>query len=119
MKNIRILLLALLVITLSGCATTNQKNASAFLATVASMDISAADVSQTTKGPFYNHSESIAGLAWSPSGFTISNLKASFDIPMPVMGIPLIQWTLSASALSGTKPSAPALGSLAAAPAVK
>lgn len=102
-------LLLLPVVLLSGCATSNQKNAGAFLSKVAAMDITAADVSQSTSTPVYSHSESITGLHHSPGSFSVENLKATFAIPL--WGV---QWNFSASAIAGTSPQA--LAAAAAAP---
>jgi hypothetical protein len=98
MKTLLSLLCAL---CLCGCASTNQKNAGAFLSAVAAMHISGSEISQSTVGPFYNHAETIAGLDYKPGGFTLVNIKASFNIPLPVFGVPLFGWQFSATNLSG------------------
>ena len=107
MKSLLTLILAAALLALTGCASTNSKDAGAFLAKVAAMNVTAADVTQTTTGPFYNHQESISGLHWDAKGFSVENLKASFNIPLPVFGVPLLSWSLSASAIAGVKPDTP------------
>ncbi len=101
MKTYLALLFAAVALLFSGCATATQKNAGAFLAKVAAMDITAADVSQATVTPIYSHHESIAGLQKTGSQFSVSNLKADFAIPL--WGV---QWTFSASAIAGSSPQA-------------
>ena len=101
MKTYTALLIAAVVLLLSGCATATQKNAGAFLAKVASMDITAADVTQSTSTPIYSHSESVSGLHHAPGTFSIENLKADFAIPL--WGV---KWTFSASAIAGSSPAA-------------
>lgn len=98
MKTHIALILAAVSLLFSGCATATQKNAGAFLAKVAAMDITAADVSQSTMTPLYSHKESIAGLQKSENKFSVSNLKAEFAIPL--WGV---QWTFTASAITGSK----------------
>jgi hypothetical protein len=97
----------LLILTLPllacSCSTAVQKNASSLLNTVAQYDIDAAKVSQKTAGPFYTHSESVAGLSHTPGHFSVEDLNANFDIPFPVLGIPLLHWEISAAHISGTK----------------
>jgi hypothetical protein len=107
--KIRLIIAVIALALLSGCATSTQKNAGAFLAKVASMNITAADVSQSTTGPFYNHSESISGLHHQPGSFSIENLKAEFGIPL--WGV---KWSFSASAISGETPQAVAAVATAA-----
>ena len=101
MKTLIVSLLAISALALSGCATATQKNAGAFLSKVASMDITAADVSQSTVTPVYSHTESVSGLHHAPGVFSVENLKATFAIPL--WGV---QWNFSASAISGTTPAA-------------
>jgi type IV pilus biogenesis protein CpaD/CtpE len=100
MKTIFALILAALcAASLSGCATATQKNAGGFLAKVAQMNITAADVSQSTVTPIYSHHESLSGLKHDAASFSVENLKADFAIPL--WGV---QWTFSASAISATSP---------------
>lgn len=101
MKTYLTMFLAAGALLLTGCATATQKNAGAFLAKVAAMDITAADVSQATVTPIYSHHESIAGLQKTGDRFSVSNLKADFAIPL--WGV---QWTFSASAIAGSSPQA-------------
>lgn len=101
---------ALAALFLAGCATTTQQNAGAFLSKVAAMDVTAADVSQSTNTPLYSHSESVSGLHHSPQGFEVENLKATLAIPL--WGV---TWNFSASAISGNTPAA--VAAIAAAPA--
>lgn len=86
---------------ITGCATATQKNAGAFLSKVAAMNITAADVSQSTTTPVYSHSESVSGLHHGPDSFSVENLKASFAIPL--WGV---TWNFSASAIAGSTPQA-------------
>lgn len=87
---------------LAGCATTTQQNAGAFLSKVAAMDVTATDVHQSTNTPLYSHSESLSGLSRQANGtFAITNLKATFSIPL--WGV---TWDFSASGISGNTPSA-------------
>jgi hypothetical protein len=81
---------------LSGCASSTQKNARAFLTKIAAMDITAADISQSTNTPVYSHSESVSGLHHAPGEFTVENLKATFSIPL--WGT---TWNFSASSIKG------------------
>ena len=97
----KIILLLLPLALLSGCATANQKNAGAFLSKVSSMDIAAADIRQSTSGPFYSHTESLSGFHHAPGSFSIENLNATFAIPL--WGV---KWDFSASAIIGTTPQA-------------
>lgn len=91
-------ILAAAALFLTGCATTTQKNAGAFLAKVASMNVTATDVHQSTNTPVYSHSESLTGLSHSSDGtFTVTNLKANFAIPL--WGV---TWDFSASGISGS-----------------
>jgi hypothetical protein len=92
-----------ILIFLSGCASTNQKNAAAFVRALKDLRLEASDVTQSTITPFYNHSESIAGLKKNGENVSIENLKASFNIPLPVFNIPLLQWNFSASAILAAK----------------
>ncbi len=94
-----------LIIFVAGCASANQKNAGGFLSKVASMHVNVTDFSQETIGPFYNHAESVTAVAWDPTSksFSVANLKASFNIPFPVFGIPLLSWKISASGISGSE----------------
>ncbi len=84
---------------LAGCSTTNQKNAGAFVKTIAGMDITAADISQSTSTPLYSHQESITGLHHDANHLEIENLKASFSIPL--WGT---KWDFSASSIQAAKP---------------
>ena len=104
MKTKLALIVAALGLLFSGCATATQKNAGAFLSKVAEMNITAADVSQSTQTPIYSHSESLAGLTKTADGFSASNLKATFSIPLWGVG-----WSFSASAITGTKTAVAAL----------
>lgn len=99
-----IVLVLLLVLGGSGCAGLNQKNAAAFLNKINKLHIEAADISQSTVTPFYNHTESVAGLKKAGSeSISIENLKASFNIPLPVFNIPLLQFNFSASSIVAAK----------------
>lgn len=101
MKTYLTLIVAACALLFAGCATATQKNAGAFLTKVASMNITAADVSQSTQTPIYSHTESIAGLTKTADGFSVSNLKATFAIP--VWGV---NWTFTASAITGSSAAA-------------
>ena len=91
-------LLPLLVLSLSGCQSTATKNATSFVGKIASMNVSAADISQATTTPIYSHSESATGVAWSPEGLSILNVKTTIGIPF--IGT---NWSFSASSLSAGK----------------
>ncbi len=104
MKTYLALIVAAFALLFSGCATATQKNAGAFLSKVAAMNITAADVSQSTQTPLYSHSESLAGLTKTADGFSVSNLKATFTIPLWGVG-----WNFSASAITGMKSDVAAL----------
>lgn len=99
MKRTLLIAAALSALFLSGCATATQKNAGAFLAKVAQMNITAADVSQSTVTPVYSHAESLSGLTHTPTQFTVENLKATFSIPL--WGV---TWNFSASAIQADSP---------------
>jgi len=89
-------LLPLLVLSLSGCQSTATSNASSFVKQIAALNVSAADISQSTTTPVYSHSESATGVAWSPDGFSVLNVKATIGIPF--IGT---NWSFSASSLQG------------------
>lgn len=101
--KILLTLLTIAALGLTGCATQNANNASSLLAKVAEYNIDASKVSQTTTGPFYNHTESLAGLTHSDGHFSITDLNAQFNIPFPVLGIPLLHWELEAANITATK----------------
>jgi hypothetical protein len=104
MKATLVLIAAATVALFSGCATATQKNAGAFLGKVASLDITAADVHQSTTTPLYSHSESLSGLSKTADGkFSVTNLKADFTIPL--WGV---KWDFSASAITANTPQAAA-----------
>jgi len=97
MKRLPLLLLPLL---LSSCSSTATKNASSFVSQIAAMNVSAADISQSTTTPVYSHSESATGVAWTSTGFSVLNVKANIGIP--VIGT---TWSFSASSLTaGSNP---------------
>jgi hypothetical protein len=97
MKRLPLLLLPLL---LSSCQSTATKNASSFVSQIAAMNVSAADISQSTSTPVYSHSESATGIAWSQNGMSILNVKA--NIAIPLWGT---TWSFSASSLqAGSNP---------------
>ena len=99
MKLLPILLLPLLLLN-SGCQSTATSNASSFVAAIGKMNLNAADITQSTSTPFYSHSESAAGIATSPNGLSIINVKA--DVAIPLWGT---TWTFSASSLTaGSNP---------------
>ena len=99
MKLLPILLLPLLLLN-SGCQSTATNNASTFVAAIGKMNLQAADISQSTTTPLYSHSESAAGVATSPNGLSIVNVKA--NIAVPLWGT---TWSFSASSLtSGSNP---------------
>lgn len=111
MKTYLALIVAAFGLLFSGCATATQQKAGVFLAKVAAMDITAADITQSTSTPLYSHFESVSGLHHAPGEFTIENLKASFSIP------PLgTTWTFSASSIKGATPQA--VAAVATAPQV-
>lgn len=101
MKTTITLITTLAALALCGCSTTNQKNAGAFLSKVAGMNITAADVTQSTTTPFYAHQESLTGLHHQQGQLSIENLKASFTIPL--WGV---KWDFSASAITAEDPQA-------------
>ena len=72
----------LLVLLSSGCQSTATKNAATFVQQIGAMNLNAADISQSTSTPFYSHSESAAGVATSPNGLSIINVKADIAIPL-------------------------------------
>jgi hypothetical protein len=97
MKRLPLLLIPLL---LSSCQSTATKNASSFVQQIGAMNLNAADISQSTSTPFYSHSESAAGVATSPNGLSIINVKA--DVAIPLWGT---TWSFSASSLTaGSNP---------------
>jgi len=97
MKRLPLLLIPLL---LSSCASTATKNASSFVSQIAAMNVSAADITQSTTTPVYSHSESATGVAWTSTGFSVLNVKANIGIP--VIGT---TWSFSASSLTaGSNP---------------
>lgn len=99
MKKLVTLILLAGLCALSGCASTNQNNAGAFLSKIATMDVTAADISQSTNTPLYSHAESISGLHHDANHFQIENLKATFAIPL--WGV---TWNFSASSIQGATP---------------
>lgn len=101
MKTLISFLLLFALAFFAGCASTVQKNAGTFFAKVASMDITAADVSQSTITPLFSHSESLSGLHHAPGQFSVENLKATYTIPL--WGT---TWNFSASAISASTPAA-------------
>lgn len=105
MKNRILLITALASSLLAGCATQNQQNAAAFLKTIAEMNVSASKIEQRTTGPFYNHREAATGLTFTPTGFSLIDVDVEFNIPLPVLGVPLLNWSFSAQTLTGTKAS--------------
>ena len=99
MKLLPLLLLPLLLLN-SGCQSTATSNASTFVKQIASMNVSAADITQSTSTPVYSHSESATGIAWTPNGLSVLNVKA--NIAIPLWGT---TWTFSASSLTaGSNP---------------
>ena len=93
-------LLPLLLLSLSGCASTATKNASSFVSQIAAMNVSAADITQSTTTPVYSHSESATGVAWTSTGFSVLNVKATIGIHF--IGT---NWSFSASSLTaGSNP---------------
>ena len=97
MKRLPLLLLPLL---LSSCQSTATKNAATFVQQIGAMNLNAADITQSTTTPFYSHSESAAGVATSPNGLSIINVKA--DVAIPLWGT---TWSFSASSLTaGSNP---------------
>ena len=90
-----LLLLPLLLLS-AGCQSTATSNASSFVKQIAALNVSAADISQSTTTPVYSHSESATGVAWSPDGFSVLNVKATIGIPF--IGT---NWSFSASSLQG------------------
>lgn len=102
-----LLILPLLLLSggVTGCASQAQKNGTAFLTKVNGMNINANDVTQTTRGPFYNHSESVTGFTHTPQGFAVDKLSVNFNIPFPVLGVPLLEWTFTANSISAAKAS--------------
>lgn len=97
------ILLLLTVLALAGCAGTNQQNAAAFIAKIGEMNVSASKIQQSTSGPFYNHREAATGLTITPTGFSLIDISVEFNIPVPVLGVPLLNWSFSAQTLNGTK----------------
>lgn len=91
--------IALLALSLAGCASTVQKNAATFLQNLP--NINAADVSQTTTTPVFSHSESVANLVTSAGVASVSNVKASLSITPG--GIPVYTNVFTASSVSVAK----------------
>lgn len=103
---LKFLLLLPLALLFNGCSsspsTANQKNTATFIAKIAAMNITASKIKQVTTGPFYNHTESATGLTKSSTGFGLIDVSAEFNIPVPVLGIPLLHWELTAQTITGT-----------------
>ena len=99
-------------IVLSGCATTNQKNASGFLTFCATHNFTAANVTQTTKAPWYSHTETLSGLTKVNGVTSVSDLKAT--LTLYPMGVPAASWEFSADAISISDADLPALAANAA-----
>ena len=94
-----LLLLPLLLLS-AGCQSTATSNASSFVKQIAALNVSAADISQSTTTPVYSHSESATGVAWNSTGFSVLNVKATIGIPF--IGT---NWSFSASSVTtGTNP---------------
>ena len=108
MKNY---IIAIAALGLSGCATTNQQNATAFLKWCADHNIAASNVSQTTRGPWYNHTETLSGITKDNEQFKIDDLKANLVIN--IGGVPTISWDFSADNITISKADLAALPSAA------
>ena len=116
-RFILILSATLCACAFSGCASTVQKNASVFLTKVAGMHVNVTDFSQHTVTPVYNHAESLTALGWAPDhSFSVANLKAVFNIPIPLLGIPILTWDAIASGISASPENAPAVATVFAQP---
>lgn len=101
--SLKLIAYSVIACAMTGCGSIPQKQAATFIDALKKMHLEAADVSQSTVTPIYNHSESAAGIVKSEKNLTVENVKASFNIPIPFLGIPLLQWNFSASHIAGAK----------------
>lgn len=104
------IILIIAALALAGCGTVNQKNAATFIKEIGQMDVSASKIQQRTTGPFYNHVESATGLSITPTGFSLIDIDVEFNIPLPILGVPLLGWSFTAQTLTGTKVALAAMG---------
>jgi hypothetical protein len=64
-------------------------------------NIAASNVSQSTRGPWYDHTETISGITKDNEQFKIDDLKANLVIN--IAGVPAISWYFSADNITISK----------------